>query len=104
MTALIYIYYNVTAYNVLCIEYHNLAHNLTQNSVYNTAHNLAQNPAYNLTQNSVYNLAHNTACLSLFQGYHDICVTFLLVVGEDLTFAIMNKLSEAHLRCADISC
>ncbi|CAH1270126.1 TBCK [Branchiostoma lanceolatum] len=36
--------------------------------------------------------------LHYYQGYHDICVTFLLVVGEDLAFAIMDKLSEYHLR------
>jgi len=34
----------------------------------------------------------------LLQGFHDIVVTFLLVVGEDLTFAIMNKLCQRHLR------
>lgn len=33
------------------------------------------------------------------QGFHDICVTFLLVVGEELTFAIMEKLAQNHLRC-----
>ena len=35
---------------------------------------------------------------SVFQGYHDICVTFLLVVGEDLAFALVDKLSLNHLR------
>jgi len=34
----------------------------------------------------------------IVQGFHDIVVTFLLVVGEDLTFAIMNKLCLNHLR------
>ena len=34
----------------------------------------------------------------LLQGYHDIVVTFLLVVGEDATFALMNELSVNHLR------
>lgn len=34
----------------------------------------------------------------MFQGYHDICVTFLLVVGEDLAFALVDKLSLNHLR------
>ena len=32
------------------------------------------------------------------QGFHDVVVTFLLVVGEDLTFAIMDRLSQNHLR------
>jgi len=36
--------------------------------------------------------------LHYYQGYHDICVTFLLVVGEDMTFAVMEKLSQNHLR------
>ncbi|KAJ8303463.1 hypothetical protein KUTeg_019859 [Tegillarca granosa] len=31
-------------------------------------------------------------------GYHDICVTFLLVVGEDLAFALVDTLSLNHLR------
>lgn len=33
-----------------------------------------------------------------FQGYHDVAITFLLVVGEDLAFRIMEKLSTHHLR------
>ncbi|XP_064598713.1 TBC1 domain family member 20-like [Liolophura sinensis] len=36
--------------------------------------------------------------LHYYQGYHDICVTFLLVVGEDLTFALVDQLSTNHLR------
>lgn len=36
--------------------------------------------------------------LHYYQGYHDICVTFLLVVGEDVTFALIDKLSTNHLR------
>ena len=36
-------------------------------------------------------------CL-LLQGYHDICVTFLLAVGEDIAFALVDKLSTTHLR------
>ena len=34
--------------------------------------------------------------LPSFQGYHDICVTSLLAVGEDLAFALMNSLSTHH--------
>ena len=40
-----------------------------------------------------YRLGYN-----VLQGFHDIVVTFLLVVGEDMTFAIMNKLCQKHLR------
>ncbi|XP_041376061.1 TBC1 domain family member 20-like isoform X2 [Gigantopelta aegis] len=36
--------------------------------------------------------------LHYYQGYHDICVTFLLVVGEDVAFALVEKLSINHLR------
>lgn len=32
-----------------------------------------------------------------YQGFHDIVVTFLLVVGEDLTFLIMNQLIAHHI-------
>lgn len=36
--------------------------------------------------------------LHYYQGYHDICVTFLLAVGEDIAFALVDKLSTTHLR------
>lgn len=36
--------------------------------------------------------------LHYYQGFHDIVVTFLLVVGEDITFALMQNLSANHLR------
>lgn len=36
--------------------------------------------------------------LHYYQGYHDIVVTFLLVVGERMTIALMEKLSSHHLR------
>ncbi|XP_056335720.1 TBC1 domain family member 20 [Danio aesculapii] len=36
--------------------------------------------------------------LHYYQGYHDIVVTFLLVLGERMTIAIMEKLSNHHLR------
>jgi hypothetical protein len=32
------------------------------------------------------------------QGYHDVAVTFLLVVGEDAAFQIMERLSTDHLK------
>lgn len=36
--------------------------------------------------------------LRYYQGYHDVAITFLLVVGEELAFRIMEKLSTNHLR------
>ncbi|GBL96598.1 TBC1 domain family member 20 [Araneus ventricosus] len=32
-----------------------------------------------------------------YQGYHDICVTFLLVLGEETAFHVVEKLSRTHL-------
>lgn len=36
--------------------------------------------------------------LRYYQGYHDVAVTFLLVVGEAVAFQIMEKLSTGHLK------
>ncbi|XP_063236647.1 TBC1 domain family member 20 [Bacillus rossius redtenbacheri] len=36
--------------------------------------------------------------LRYYQGYHDVAVTFLLVVGETAAFQIMERLSVEHLR------
>lgn len=36
--------------------------------------------------------------LRYYQGYHDVAVTFLLVVGESDAFKIMEKLSTTHLK------
>lgn len=36
--------------------------------------------------------------LHYYQGYHDIVVTFLLVVGERLATSLVEKLSTHHLR------
>ncbi|XP_071823507.1 TBC1 domain family member 20-like [Apostichopus japonicus] len=36
--------------------------------------------------------------LHYYQGYHDICVTFQLVVGKEATVSLVNKLSTHHLR------
>ena len=38
--------------------------------------------------------------LHYYQGYHDIVVTFLLVVGDRLATALVEKLSTHHLRYA----
>ncbi|GIY13207.1 TBC1 domain family member 20 [Caerostris darwini] len=32
-----------------------------------------------------------------YQGYHDICVTFLLVLGEETAYHVVEKLSRTHL-------
>ncbi|KAK9888720.1 hypothetical protein WA026_000946 [Henosepilachna vigintioctopunctata] len=36
--------------------------------------------------------------LSYYQGYHDVAITFLLVVGEVVAFRIMERLSTDHLK------
>ena len=36
--------------------------------------------------------------LHYYQGYHDVAITFLLVVGEELAFNIMESLSLSHLQ------
>ncbi|XP_066907515.1 TBC1 domain family member 20 [Halyomorpha halys] len=36
--------------------------------------------------------------LRYYQGYHDVAITFLLVVGEELALRIMETLSTNHLR------
>lgn len=33
-----------------------------------------------------------------YQGYHDICITFLLILGPELAFHVVNSLSESHLK------
>lgn len=36
--------------------------------------------------------------LHYYQGYHDVAVTLLLVVGERMALALLDKLSNFHLR------
>ena len=36
--------------------------------------------------------------LHYYQGYHDVAITFLLVVGEHIGYQIMEKLSVSHLK------
>lgn len=36
--------------------------------------------------------------LHYYQGYHDVAITFLLVVGEEMGYEIMERLSCSHLR------
>lgn len=47
-------------------------------------------------------LGRNTQ-LHYYQGYHDIVVTFLLVLGERLATALVEKLSTHHLRWVSVS-
>lgn len=35
--------------------------------------------------------------LKYYQGYHDVAVTFLLVVGDEIAFHVMEILSTNHL-------
>lgn len=32
-----------------------------------------------------------------YQGYHDICITFLLLLGEEKAFHVVNRVSNTHL-------
>ncbi len=36
--------------------------------------------------------------LYYYQGFHDIVLTFLLVLGEDVTYAVMDVLVTFHIR------
>lgn len=36
--------------------------------------------------------------LHYYQGYHDVAITFLLVVGEELGYQIVERLSVSHLK------
>ena len=40
--------------------------------------------------------------LHYYQGFHDIVVTFLLVVGDDVTVTLLDLLSNKHLRYVNI--
>ena len=40
--------------------------------------------------------------LHYYQGFHDIVVTFLLVVGDDVTVTLLDVLSNKHLRYINI--
>ncbi|XP_066558281.1 TBC1 domain family member 20 [Amia ocellicauda] len=48
--------------------------------------------------NIILQVLHNNPQLHYYQGYHDIVVTFLLVLGEQLATALVEKLSTHHLR------
>lgn len=36
--------------------------------------------------------------LYYYQGYHDICVTFLLILGEEMAFHVVDSISRTHLK------
>ncbi|XP_030633180.1 TBC1 domain family member 20 isoform X2 [Chanos chanos] len=46
----------------------------------------------------ILRVLHKNPQLHYYQGYHDIVVTFLLVLGERLATALVEKLSTHHLR------
>ena len=37
-------------------------------------------------------------CAVLFQGYHDICLTFLLVLGGDLCLPLIDTITKSHFK------
>lgn len=55
-----------------------------------------------IIQQQLTNIIMRVLCrnpqLHYYQGYHDIAVTFLRVVGEDLAFCLLEKLSVNHIR------
>ena len=36
--------------------------------------------------------------LHYYQGLHDVAITFLLVAGEDIAYALMNVIVKHHIR------
>lgn len=48
--------------------------------------------------NIILDVLRRNPQLHYYQGYHDIVVTFLLVVGERMAIAMVEKLSNHHLR------
>ncbi|XP_016949336.1 TBC1 domain family member 20 isoform X2 [Drosophila biarmipes] len=44
----------------------------------------------------ILRVIHKYPNLRYYQGYHDVAVTFLLVVGEQIAYAIMEHLSQTH--------
>lgn len=44
----------------------------------------------------ILRVIHKYPNLRYYQGYHDVAVTFLLVVGEEVAFAVMEQLSTNH--------
>ncbi|GFO02706.1 TBC1 domain family member 20 [Plakobranchus ocellatus] len=43
-------------------------------------------------------MLHHNGQLKYYQGFHDVCVTFLLCMDEDKSFAMVNKLSIGYMR------
>jgi len=40
----------------------------------------------------------NNPSLHYYQGYHDICLTFLMILGEEAAFQVVNAISLSHLK------
>lgn len=43
-------------------------------------------------------MLHHKGQLKYYQGFHDVCVTFLLCMDEDMSFAMVNKLAIGYMR------
>ena len=43
-------------------------------------------------------IKHGDKTLHYYQGYHDVAITFLLVVGEDMGYHILQRLTLTHLK------
>ncbi|KAK3761181.1 hypothetical protein RRG08_022582 [Elysia crispata] len=43
-------------------------------------------------------MIHHNGQLKYYQGFHDVCVTFLLCMDEDMSFAMVNKLAIGYMR------
>lgn len=46
----------------------------------------------------ILRLMSENSDLHYYQGLHDIVITFLLVVDEEMAYAIMNTLVKYHIR------
>ncbi len=51
-----------------------------------------------LTRLIVRVLLKHGPSIHYYQGYHDVAITFLLVVGEEMGYHIMQRLTLSHLR------
>ena len=51
-----------------------------------------------LTRLIVRVLMRHGPSLHYYQGYHDVAITFLLVVGEEMGYHVMQRLTLTHLK------
>jgi hypothetical protein len=42
-------------------------------------------------------LIHNPSFF-YYQGYHDICITYLLILGQEVSFHVVDRISQSHLK------